>query len=179
MSIGVSAPRRAALGAAAAAAVVAAAVSAQPAQAQSRQECDQDVARVIKIPRQADVRISDQICVIAWPQGDGAFKFKAWVHTRWDRVGRGKAGKPFDSYAVQARLEFNPANPDTDLEVANCDLWPPLKYHASGSVTCDTFPSDTFKEVDPAFTGDATIRYDVNGDGKGARTRELRGTHRV
>ena len=80
---------------------------------------------------------------------------------------------------VQARLEFNPANPDTDIEVANCDLFPPLNRHATGAETCDTFPSETFREVKPTFTGDATIRYDVNGDGKSSRTLQMRGTHRV
>jgi len=101
------------------------------------------------------------------------------VHTTWTSIGGGKIGKRFEHYHVQARLEFNPANPDTDIEVANCDLFPPLNLDASGSETCDTFASDTFKEVDPAFTADATIRYDVNGDGKRSRTLQLRGTHRV
>jgi hypothetical protein len=169
---------RAALGALAAI-LVSTAMGAPPAHAQARKECDQEAARVIKIPRLKDVRISDQVCVIAWPQGKNTFKYKAWVHTRWERVGSGKLGKPLDSYNVQVRLEFNPADPDTDIDVRECDLWPPLDEHASGSETCETFISDTYKEIDPAFTGDATIRYDVNGDGKGSRTREMRGTHRV
>jgi hypothetical protein len=171
--------RRAALGAAAAV-IATTGMSAHPAYSQAaRQECDQDVARVIKIPRQPDVRIANQVCVIAWPQGNGAFKYKAWVHTTWSSIGGGKIGKRFEHYHVQARLEFNPADPDTDIEVANCDLFPPLNRYATGSETCDTFPSKTFKEVDPAFTGDATIRYDVNGDGKGSRRLQMRGTHRV
>jgi hypothetical protein len=77
------------------------------------------------------------------------------------------------------RLEFNPANPDTNIETAECDYWPPFNRKASGADTCATSVSDTYKEVDSAFTGDATIVYDVDGDGEGSRTREMRGTHRV
>lgn len=49
----------------------------------------------------------------------------------------------------------------------------------SGRHTCETPVSDAFTAVDPAFTGDGTVRYDVNGDGRGTFTRDLRGTHRV
>jgi hypothetical protein len=74
--------RRAALGAAAAA-IATTGLNPHPAPAQAvRQECDQDVARVIKVPHQPDVRIANQVCVIAWPHGNDAFKYKAWVRTR-------------------------------------------------------------------------------------------------
>jgi hypothetical protein len=78
--------------------------------------------------------------------------------------------------ARQRRLQVQGLGPH---EVANCDLFPPLIRKATGAVTCDTFPSETFKEVKPAFTGDTTIRYDVNGDGNGSRTLQMRGAHLV
>jgi hypothetical protein len=160
-------------------AAAAAAMSALPAEAQNRQRCEQGAARVIKIPRQPDLRVTEQTCVLAIPQGGDAFKFKAWVHTTWDAVGGGDIDKRFEDYVTQARLEFNPANPDTNLEVRSCNILPMINAAAGGSATCETPVSKTFIEVDPAFTGDGAVVYDVNGDGKGNFVRELRGTPRV
>jgi hypothetical protein len=35
-----------------------------------------------------------------FPQGGNVFKFKAWVHTKWDAVGGGNINKRFDGYAI-------------------------------------------------------------------------------
>jgi hypothetical protein len=162
-----------------AAALIAIAASAHPADAQNRQKCKQGPARIIKIPRQPDIRVSEQTCLIAFPQGGNAFKFKAWVHTKWDAVAGGNIKKRFDGYDIQARLEFNPASPDTDLEVANCNILPMINAAPGGEATCETPVSEAFTEVDPAFTGDGAVTYDVNGDGKRSVTRQLHGTGRV
>jgi hypothetical protein len=161
----------------AAAAAVVAAVSAQPAQAQN-QQCDQGARKLIKIPRAPDVSISHQTCVIAWPQGGSDYRLKAWVHTTFESIGNGRLGKRFEDFTVYARLEANKRGRDTNLKESKCDIAWLLNEARAQSNTCDT-AIGTYGETRPTFTGDGTVIYDVDGDGKGNRKVELRGTQRV
>ena len=154
------------------------AVAAAPAEA-ATQKCKFDTTRVIKIPKQADLEVRQQTCVIRFPQASGS-KFKAWVYTTWQRTGSGPIlRKRVEDYIVNARLEFNRKGKDRNIEVAKCAITASINSRPAGSHTCQTPVSANFVDGSPAFTGDGTNVYDVNGDGKGNKRWDLAGSPRV
>lgn len=155
------------------------ALSAQPAQA-ATQKCKFSPKRVIKIPKQADLEVDQQTCVIRFPQTNGS-KYKAWVYTRWQRTGGGPIlSKRVEDYIVHARLEFNDAGNDPNVETAECPITAKVNAEPAGSHTCQTPVSKTFHDNGPpAHTGDGTVIYDIDGDGEGNKRWDLAGSPRV
>jgi hypothetical protein len=154
------------------------ALAAPPAQA-ATQKCKFSATRVIKIPKQADLEVRQQTCVIRFPQANGS-KFKAWVYTTWQRTGSGPIlNKRVEDYIVRARLEFNQPGDDRNIEVAKCNITSAINRRPAGSQTCQTPVSVLFVDGPPEFTGDGTVIYDVNGDGKGNKRWDLDGSPRV
>jgi hypothetical protein len=154
------------------------AVAATPAEA-ATQRCKFDTTRVIKLPKQADLEVRQQTCVIRFPQTNGS-KYKAWVYTTWQRTGDGPIlPKRVEDYVVRARLEFNRKGDDDNVEGAKCSVTAAVNNRPAGSHTCETPVSATFHDGPPAFTGDGTVIYDVEGDGKGNKRWDLAGSPRV
>jgi hypothetical protein len=157
-------------------AVTAAAV-APPAHAANTQRCHQGGPKVIKLPRQKDVVVTEQTCVIEFPQGNRRAKYKAWVHTTWRPTGKGSIRpKLFEDYNVKVRLEINRSGPDRVLGRRTCKIAHVINGRASGSHTCQTNVVGNFFSDGAPFTGDGSVVYDVDGDGKGNRSFSLRGS---
>lgn len=161
------------------AALVAPLLLAAPAHARNTQRCHQGAPKVIKLPGQADIRVTEQTCVIKFPVGTDRAKFKAWVYTTWKPAGGGTVRpKLFEDYNVQARLELNQRGADRVLGTRTCKIAATINRAASGSYTCETNVEGNFGTA-PRFTGDGTVVYDVDGDGKGNRRWPLQGSPRV
>ena len=121
---------------------------------------DQDPARRRRPHNRADLR--DRVPVDA-----GRAKYKAWVYTTWTPTGSGGVRpKQFEDYNVTARLELNHSGPDRDLGKRTCKIAARLNRLASGSYTCQTGVEGNFGTAG-RFTGDGSVIYDVDGDGKG------------
>jgi hypothetical protein len=152
---------------------------AAPAHAANKQRCHTNAPKVIAIPRGADVRVSEQTCVIEFPVGAGRAKYKAWVHTTWRPSGSGGIRpKQFEDYNVTARLELNQSGPDRNLAKRTCKIASRLNRLASGSYTCQTDVEGNFGTAG-RFTGDGSVVYDVDGDGKGNFSWPLTGSPAV
>lgn len=152
---------------------------AAPAQAQNTQRCHQGAPKVIKLPRQADIRVTEQTCVIRFPVGTDRTKYKAWVYTTWRPAGGGVVRpKLFEDYNVQARLELNQRGADRVLGRRTCKIASIINRRASGTHTCQTNVEGNFGTAG-GFTGDGTVVYDVDGDGKGNRSWPLHGSPRA
>jgi hypothetical protein len=168
--------------------VVAAAAAAAPqaAQARNTQRCfpsnTHGVATVIRLPHIADVRVTEQTCVIKFPVGHGLARYKAWVRTTWAPTGSGRVtGERFNHYTVQARLEFRLPGGDRVISHRDCAIANTIDAFVHSSDVCQTPLSRTFVGGNPerAFTGDGKVVYDIEFDGKGSRTMHLHGTPRV
>jgi hypothetical protein len=150
-----------------AAAVAAAFLVAAPAHAANEQKCKTNKPRVIKLPRGADIRVTEQTCVIKFPVGADRARYKAWVHTTWGPTGGGGIRpKQFEDYNVTARLEINRRGPDRVLGKRTCKIASVINRVASGSHTCQTNVEGNFGTA-RVWTGDGSVVYDVDGDGKG------------
>jgi hypothetical protein len=141
--------------------------AAAPAHAANEQQCKTNKARVIKLPRGADVRVTEQTCVIKFPVGADRAKYKAWVYTTWGPTGSGGIRpEQFEDYNVTARLELNRPGTDRVLGKRTCRIASAINRVASGAYTCQTNVEGNFGTA-RAFTGDGSVVYDVDGDGKG------------
>jgi hypothetical protein len=168
------------------ASVAAAAAAPQAAQARNTQRCfpsnTHGVATVIPLPHIADVRVTEQTCVIKFPVGHGLARYKAWVRTTWAPTGRGRSsGERFYRYTVQATLEFRLPAGDKVISHHNCAIANTIDAFVHSSNVCQTPLSRPFVGGNPerAFTGDGKIIYDIEFDGNGSRTMQLHGTPRV
>jgi hypothetical protein len=126
--------------------------------------------------------VTEQTCVIKFPQGNGLAKYKSWVHTTWAPTGSGRLdGNRFFRYDVHARLEFSRPGRDKTVLHRTCDVSGSIDGIVSGTYTCQTPVSHSFVGGSPerAFTGDGTVVYDVVSDGRPRRTMRLHGTPRV
>jgi hypothetical protein len=130
------------------------------------QRCHTNPPKVIKIPKGADVRVTEQTCVIEFPEDARRAKYKAWVYTTWRPVGGGGVRpKQFEDYDVTARLELNQRGKDRVLTTRTCRIASRLNALVSGSYTCQT-PVDGVYGRFGRFSGDGRVIYDIDGDGK-------------
>jgi hypothetical protein len=166
--------------------VAVAAAVPQAAHATNTQRCfpsnTHGAATIIRLPHIADVRVTEQTCVIRFPQGHGLARYKAWVRTTWAPTGAGRlSGDRFHHYTVQARLEFRLSGGDKVIREHDCPIGNSIDGLVSGSNVCQTPLSPTFVGGNPerAFTGDGKVVYDVEFDGKSSRTMQLHGSPRV
>jgi hypothetical protein len=162
------------------AAAAAAFLAAAPAIAANEQKCSPTTAREIKLPRGADIRVTEQTCVITFPVGTDRAKYKAWVYTTWGPKGSGGIRpEQFEDYTVTARLEINRRGPDRVLGKRTCKIASVINRVASGAYTCQTNVEGNFGTA-RVWTGDGSVLYDVDGDGKGNFPRwQLHGSPRV
>ncbi|WP_037650225.1 hypothetical protein [Streptomyces flavidovirens] len=133
--------------------------------------------RVIDLPGlKPDTQIGADVC--ADPSADK--NVKADVTLNWgildDQVQ--DAGKRFTSFKVISRLENRPSPSGVDRVVASttCDFTNKFNqsYANATGLTCST-PTAAYN-ADLHWSGDATVVYDIEGDGKGAITWQLTGT---
>ncbi|MGR8008797.1 hypothetical protein [Streptomyces hypolithicus] len=133
--------------------------------------------RVIDLPGlKPDTQVGADVC--AAPSSDG--KVRADVTLNWgildDQVQ--DAGKRFTSFKVTSRLESRLTSSGADKVVASttCDLTDELNqsYAKATGLRCSS-PAAAFNP-DLYWSGDATVVYDVEGDGRGAITWQLAGS---
>jgi len=149
------------------AALAALLAAAAPAHAQNEQRCHTNKAKVIRLPRGADVRVTEQTCIIKFPVGTDRARYKAWVFTSWQPTGSGGIRpKQFEDYNVTARLEINRRGPDRVLGKRTCKIASVINRVATGSHTCQTNVEGNFGTA-RVWTGDGSVVYDVDGDGRG------------
>ncbi|MBT2396197.1 hypothetical protein J7E89_09485 [Streptomyces sp. ISL-100] len=133
--------------------------------------------RAIDLPGlKPDTQIGAEVC--ADPSSDG--KIKANTTLNWgildDQVQ--DTGKRFTSFKVTTRLENRPTSSGTDSVVTSttCDFTDKLNqnYANATGLTCSS-PAAVFNP-DLWWSGDATVVYDIEADGKGAITWQLTGS---
>ena len=83
-------------------------------------------------PKQADLEVDQQTCAIRFPQTNGS-KYKVWAYTCWQRTGGGPIpSKRVEDYIVHARLEFNDAGNDPNVETAECPITAKVNAEPAG-----------------------------------------------
>ncbi|MET9635607.1 MULTISPECIES: hypothetical protein [Streptomyces] len=121
-----------------------------------------------------EAQLSVPTCVEA--VADGKVRGKATVN--WGFINDGQSdmtSKRFTSFKVTTRLESRvPGGTDVVVNSKTCDVTANINAAPESSFTCLT-PAVT---LDPAkqWSGDATVVYDIEGDGKGPITWQLTGS---
>ncbi|MFG2993353.1 hypothetical protein ACGFZK_29330 [Streptomyces sp. NPDC048257] len=121
-----------------------------------------------------EAQLNAPVCVESLP--DNKVRGKATLD--WGFINDGQSdltGKRYTSFKVTARLESRaPGGTDVVVNSKTCDLTAAINANAEGSFACLT-PAAT---LDPSrqWSGDATVVYDIEGDGKGAVTWQLTGS---
>ncbi|MET9513844.1 hypothetical protein [Streptomyces sp. NPDC002994] len=133
--------------------------------------------RAIDLPGlKPDTQIGADVC--AAPSADG--KIKTNTTLNWgildDQVQ--DSGKRFTSFKVTSRLENRPTSSGADTVITSitCDFTDKLNqsYANASGLTCSS-PNAAFNP-DLWWSGDATVVYDIEADGKGPITWQLTGS---
>lgn len=118
-----------------------------------------------------DPDVNLQVCIQEGPASPPETNYRTYtaVVTGSFKDGGGGSTRKFDNFDLEIRLESRPIGGTSDYvdSKAVCDETASLNGLDGGALYCKT-GLKMHVNMGPLLTGDATVRYDVDADGKGA-----------
>lgn len=154
---------------------------AGPAQAASSTHC-KTTTKTFNLPSKPDVSVSAKICAKYTKTSGGYRHYRAWVSkVSWDGTQWFIGGTRFNDFLIDLRLEHGKKTRVGTSDASDKNVASEINNNESGSVS---FSPGHYGSVDIAtkktrWTADATVDYDISGDGKGYKAWGLHGTAAV
>ncbi len=119
-----------------------------------------------------DTDVNLQVCIQESPASPPSEDYRTYTAVVTGVFGDGGGGstRKFDNFDLEIRLESSPAGSTGSDYVdskAVCDVTADINRDDAGNLRCQTGLKMS-KNMRLRVTGDATVRYDIDADGKGA-----------
>lgn len=119
-----------------------------------------------------DTDVDLKVCILEGPASPPTTNYRTYTAVVTGHFSEGGGGRrKFDNFDLEIRLESRPVGGTSDYvdSKAVCDETASLNRDDGGVLRCET-GLEMHVNMRPLLTGDATVRYDIEGDGKGALT---------